>query len=334
MAAGESTSSAASTAPSGLSEFISRVLDQLSLTSWLPAAMLVGTGALLVEMAAQPRPSVVEAVRSLTTNAIGVTVLLVFGVVLAAVVTQAFSFETIRLLEGYWGLTAFTRRALVRRTRAHAEKLAALEADTQACREAAFEKARAAMWHDHFPVAVIEILEDDFYGRQERREHPAGVVAGARELGWRVKASPEALATLDRLEARVGEYPEPHRVLPTRLGNVLRSAEDRVVRDGHDLEGFVMRNYDKIPSRLMEQHDQFRARLDMYCTLVPVFLFLAVSFAGLSAKGRPFWIAAISGAVACGVLTVVSYQAAVASARGYGTALSAMSARVSNAGVN
>jgi hypothetical protein len=34
----------------GLSQFMGKVLDQLSLSTWLPAAMLVGSGALLIQL--------------------------------------------------------------------------------------------------------------------------------------------------------------------------------------------------------------------------------------------------------------------------------------------
>ncbi|OIQ84597.1 hypothetical protein GALL_335820 [mine drainage metagenome] len=317
-------------APSGVSEFIGKVLDQLSLTSWMPAAMLVGIGAILVQFYAQATPSLVGAVANLTTNAVGVAVVLLFAVVLGAVVTQAFSFETIRFLEGYWGLARLTRPVMQARTGAHARRREGLSAQVEQHRTRAFEVARSAMWADRIPVAYIEVLEDDFYDQPEgtRRAHEPAVTRSARQMGWRPKASPADLATLERLERRLGEYPARHRVLPTRLGNVIRAAEDALERDGHELEGLIMRNYDVIPTRLMVQHDQFRDRLDMYCTLVPVFALLALGYASLLLRGQLFISTATLSALGCVALAIVSYQAAIASARGYGAALSAIASRV------
>ena len=318
--------------PSGVSEFISKVLDQLSLTSWMPAAMLVGLGAVLVQFHAQRAPSLVDAVAALTANAIGVAVVLLFAVVLGAVVTQAFAFETIRGLEGYWGYSRVSRPAMRWRTATHVRRREDLIAQVEKLRTVAFDSARSAMWADHLPVSYIEVLEDDFYAQPQemRRTHDPAVMEAARQMGWHPKAPAAELATLERLERRVAEYPAHHRVLPTRLGNVIRATEDALERDGYELEGLIMRNYGVIPARLMVQHDQFRDRLDMYCTLVPVFVLLTVGYGSLALRGQPFLLSAGLGALGGAVLAVTSYQAAIASARGYATALSAIAARATD----
>lgn len=319
-----------SSTPVGVSEFLGSVLKQLSLTAWLPAAMLVGVCAVLAELYSQSAPSLAGAVGDLTDSAVGVAVGLLFGVVLAAVVTQAFSFETIRALEGYWGLNPAGRRLLGWRTNVHGRRRAQLQNAVRKQREVAFEGARLAMCRDGIPAAIIEVLEDDFYGRPPRRWRSRRVLAAARAMGWRVKADPGALATLDRLERRTAEFPAGHRVLPTRLGNVIRAAEDAMSFGGGDLEGMLMRSYEVIPRRLMQQHDQFRDRLDMYCTLVPVFVVAAIASGLLAVKGTEFFVVAAAGAAASLVLAWVSYEAAIASARGYGAALRAIAGRVTS----
>lgn len=316
-------------APAGVSEFLGSVLKQLSLTAWLPAAMLVGLGAVLAELYSQGTPSLAAALSDLTDSAVGVAIGLLFGVVLAAVVTQAFSFETIRALEGYWGLNAASRRLLHWRTGVHRRRRARLQMAVREQREVAFEGARRAMCRDGLPIAIIEVLEDDFYGRPPRRRRSRRVLAAARTMGWRAKADPGALATLDRLERRTAEFPAGHRVLPTRLGNVIRAAEDSMVFGGGDLEGMLMRSYEVIPRRLMQQHDQFRDRLDMYCTLVPVFVGAAMGSGLLAVKGTSFFAVAAAGVATSLILAWVSYEAAIASARGYGAALRAIAGRVS-----
>lgn len=79
------------------------MLDQLSLSAWLPAAMLVGSSAVLLQLHARPDRNLALATNHLIAKPLGVIVLLLFALVLATMVTQAFEFEVIRLLEGYWG---------------------------------------------------------------------------------------------------------------------------------------------------------------------------------------------------------------------------------------
>ena len=98
-----------------LSQFLSRVLDQLSLAAWLPAGALVLTISFLVQLAAATgrvdragrAPSVVEALQgaldSLSNTSLGGGALLLGAVIVVTMITQAFSFETIRTFEGYWG---------------------------------------------------------------------------------------------------------------------------------------------------------------------------------------------------------------------------------------
>jgi hypothetical protein len=93
-----------------LSEFVARVLDQLSLSAWLPSAALV----LLLDFIAQlgialgakrtgATAAIGNALSRMSAVGIGGAVLLVIAIVVLAILTQAFSFEAIRVLEGYWG---------------------------------------------------------------------------------------------------------------------------------------------------------------------------------------------------------------------------------------
>jgi hypothetical protein len=144
-------------------------------------------------------------------------------------------------------------------------------------------------------------------------------------LDWRSACDPWDLARYDDAREAAKEYPERSRILPTRLGNVLRASEDYVVKvTGEDLETFALRRRAWLEPRVQLQHDQFRTRLDMYCTLVFVALALAVTTVlltiGQEALRIPFFV------IAAGFVTVglAAYQAAVASARGYCTILRLM----------
>jgi hypothetical protein len=109
------------------------------------------------------------------------------------------------------------------------------------------------------------------------------------------------------------------------LGNLIRATEDRLknVVD-QDLEGFVLQQRVNVSSRVQQQHDQFRARLEMYCILVFVSGLLAAVTPGLLiGRSIRIWeIYAILGGFAA--VSFSSYQAAIASARGYCAALKQM----------
>lgn len=308
----------------GLSQFIGKVLDQLSLTAWMPAVMLVGAGALLLQLHAQQGIDIALAVYQLSSKPLGTIIVLIFAVILAAVLTQAFSFEAIRLLEGYWGDTMLSVLFLHLRVNRHSKRRKKLQERLNRQRQAAFESARVNMWNAKAKPAYIEVLEDDFYdvSDEDRRPHADVIIETARRIGWRSKSSPAMLDAIDRTRKQFHEYPKPHRVLPTKLGNVMRSIEDTLADDEHELEGFIMRRYAIIPSRLMTQHDQFRNRLEMYCTLVPIFGILAASSVALLARKQEYHhLGAIGSATLFILLGIVSYQAAIASARTYGTTL-------------
>ena len=291
--------------------------------------MLVGVGAVLLELHGQRRFDLAAAVGSLTRNALGTAVVLLAAVILAAVVTQAFSFGTIRFLEGYWGASKVARLVLRWRSGVWSRRRRRLGERIEKQRSAAFRQACDQMRNLKKPIPeeYIEVLEDDFDHRTgvSRRGYPPEVVTVARQLDWEKFAVPASLHALDRAERRFRELPANHRLLPTYLGNVLRANEDNLSNDGLELEGLVMRRYRNIPPRLMAQHDQFRGRLDMYCTLVPVFSMLAV--AALLLLGRSADHFTVAGSAAAGflILAWVSYRAAIASARGYAVALTTMS---------
>lgn len=89
--------------PDGISAFVARVLDQLSLSAWFPAAFLTSGVALLLEFRSNRSASISNAVADLAAHPVPALIMMVPLLVIATLVTQAFSFEAIRLLEGYWG---------------------------------------------------------------------------------------------------------------------------------------------------------------------------------------------------------------------------------------
>jgi hypothetical protein len=140
----------------------------------------------------------------------------------------------------------------------------------------------------------------------------------ARKLDWMRRAPARELRRMDALLKASAEYPKSDRlVLPTRLGNSLRAREVPVHgASAGRLESFVHRVFDELPVALQTEHDQFRSRLDLYCSLVLVFVIGGAAGAALLAGVGATPAAAFAGAAA--VLAWVSYRAAVASARAYG----------------
>jgi len=173
------------------------------------------------------------------------------------------------------------------------------------------------------PCSII----DAFEARVLHRDLPSLTDEEARrftKMNWRTLCDAWRLAAVDHLLSQETAYPATSRVLPTRLGNLIRATEDTLENATGDVEGFALRYHSKVPQRLQMQHDQFRNRLAMFCTMV----FLGISLLVLTPiilAGSRIDLAAIgiiSGSFT--VFSVVSYLAAIASAGGYCTVLKQM----------
>ena len=77
--------------------------------------------------------------------------------------------------------------------------------------------------------------------------------------------------------------------------------------------------FDRLPFSLRVTHDEERGRLDLYCTMVFVFIFIGVI--GVARFWLTYWGYTIAVAVISALATTFSYRAAVASARAYGSTL-------------
>jgi hypothetical protein len=314
---------------SGLSHLAGRVLEQLSLASWLPAAMLVGNLAVLIQLHAQDSTQVGDALTTLTKSALGAVITLAFALVLAAIVTQAFEFELIRLLEGYVAsVRGPVPRLVGRRIRRHTRKRQDLDKALLEGSHAAFLRAKTAMMRlPGYSQALLDAIERDVVGTS----HPPGtrqvLIAEAAGTDWIQHVSSDTLYALDALDARLAAYPAAHRVLPTRLGNVMRSAEDRVtLSQDENLEGYVLRHHASLPENLRNEHHDYRTRLDMYTGLTLIFFVLAGSAGGLLAFAH--WWVPSTVATAYMFFGWISYEATIASARGYGDVLQEIDAFV------
>lgn len=310
--------------PKGISAFLSSVLEQLSVTSWLPSVFLVGNAAVLITLQGQGNLKVGEALKNLASLEWGAIVVLLVSVTIGAIVIQAFEFEGLRFWEGYVRAPGFSRWAR-RRIKHFSDERATLDQDCKCLARVAFDDARQraldAPKTTAGQKATLNALEKRFHGRGLDPGDRAAL-AGTRKLNWPRFASPALLHEWDVAKLKLAEFPEAHRVLPTRLGNVMRAAEDQVkLQPGEDLEGFMIRCADALPATIVTEHSSYRRRLEMYSGLMFVLGALAVlSVVTLwEIESETIWRVTVP----CLYLAAIwiSYLAAIASARGFGQAI-------------
>jgi len=313
----------------GLSPFIARILGQLSLSAWLPAGLLTLALTLLIQFRGQHVIDLSDAVNALTKDKGTLLILTLPVLITVTLITQAFSFEAIRTLEGYWyrpgpgtlARSALTRWHLRRKNRLHAKRLKASHKAFLAARDE---------WLAAFSSAVVNGLEryclEQDLTASEKAAFSDRDWAILESLEWSNKCAPWHMAKIDHYTMAEQDYPDDNRIMPTRLGNIIRAAEDTLQNTDGDVQGFALRRRTYAPPRIRQQHDQFRTRLDMYSILVFVAGFLTAAtpalLIGAVHDDDKVWIAWMT--VGFGVLAWASYQAAIASAAGYVTALRQM----------
>jgi len=308
--------------PESFSALVARVLNQLSLSAWLPGAFFIACLAALAWFRRKGAVTVEGAAAFVQTNWVPFLILAIPALVITTLLTQAFSFEAIQKLEGYWrgrGLASWTRVVF---TKFQLRRKRLLQERFEKAYIKGFETARHRILASHDMNGLVFLaVEADVY----QRPRPSGLSPGQHDIAnvfsWISECDPWQAAKMLRLDKERREFPADARTMPTKLGNVLRSGEDGV-EDGNPLAGFVMRNRQIIPSRVLLHHDQFRTRLDMYCMLV------FVSLLGGLISILALWHVAPAGRIGVPIALIAvaaaSYSAALTSARGYVSVLGEM----------
>ncbi|WP_153395059.1 hypothetical protein [Ornithinicoccus halotolerans] len=315
------------------------MLDQLAISAWLPSAAMVLSLAFMFQYASimttqtSPPPIIevmVMAAQRLANMSIGGALLLLLCIVALTVLTQAFAFEAIRTLEGYWGTFRVAEWVAGKRRQRFANRREKLDTKYDSLTAQAWTTARDWLEHEQrrlqreYPEGAL--LTPNVLATVDARvrgeEQPSVTLskderAVANDLEWSRWASPELLRRRLNVDKRRRDFPEPHRALPTRLGNVLRAHEDDTGAD--DVETFVQRSFDDLPFSLRVEHDEQRTRLDLYCSMVFV-----AAFVGLLSAFRLSQLGighvAVTLILTLGMMLVM-YRAALASARAYGLLL-------------
>ena len=198
-------------AASGLSHLLSKILEQLDISSWLPAAMLVGNAAVLLQLHSNRNFNVVGAIKDLTGKPLGTLIVLAFALLLAAIITQAFEFEVIRLLEGYQSSAHGPIQAMVGfRIRRHERKRSKLETMHEEAEQVAFMQARKEMLRDPEPPdrAMLDLVEDKIFKRNQEIQLAHDVANMRDRINWQARLSGTTAYRLDCIETRLESYPE------------------------------------------------------------------------------------------------------------------------------
>ena len=309
----------------GISAFLARVLDQLSVTSWLPALFLVGNVAVLFALAGKTELSLTSAIQQLVDLRWGAIVVLLFAVIIGAMIIQAFEFESLRFWEGYLRSPRLQKWAKRRICHFQGQR-ATLEQDCTRNELDAFDEARRRALDDKGTssedVLLWNAMEMVMHGRKLDPAEADLADRAAETLNWPSFADAALLHVWDISKLKLSEFPLPHRLLPTRLGNVMRAGEDHVkLGPDEDLEGFMIRHIDELPATIVSEHAAYRRRLEMYCGLMFV-LGLLVMISVICVWGSTtgiVWRVLVPLAYVAAAWTC--YRAAIASALGFGQAL-------------
>lgn len=322
-----------------LSQLGARILNQLSISSWLPSAALVLLAALIAHIGDELAESkyghklltlkpLAAAFQDLGRTNAGSLVLLAVAVIVLTMLTQAFAFEAIRFFEGYWGTSRFMVVIARRRAARWRRLITELKSRHRALTKKAWKQARRRIEKDQrklersgevreFTDEEIDYLEEAILSGGAPLALRGDERAEILSIDWRQHAKPELVRQLIDVRNRIDDFPVRKRALPTRLGNVLRHYEDQTGRTS--LVGFVDSIFDSLPFSMRVSYDEQRGRLDLYCSLVLI-LELA-GFAAFMSFVWNNWVYAVVSWMLLSLVAFFSYRAAIASARYYGVLL-------------
>jgi hypothetical protein len=271
-------------------------------------------------------PSVIGAIIDLTKAPLGVLIVMMFALVLGTMITQAFEYEVIRVLEGYWGLHTASVPVMRMGLRWQQRRLMVLDTRRARITKKACRKSHASLLDDpDFDDQTVIIL-DRWSHNKPLEAYTEEDRARALSTDWIKKAPLSFIQRLDAIRRRTEFLPKPERILPTYLGNTLRAQEDRLeLASNQSLRTYVIDRWEDMSDDLRLQYDQYHNRLNMYCVLVFVLLVLAVLSTAVFLVSEPrLGDFAIGFAASYAALAFVSYRAAILMARGLGDILASI----------
>ena len=318
-----------------LSQLVARIFNQLALSAWLPSAFLVLAATFVIVLGQyvgmpgmHPFEEITAALRALGDTKFTALVLMLVAIVVLTMLTQAFSFEAIRFLEGYWGESAMMLAFAQQRCVHYGQTRQALDAD--------LASLKVQVW----PLVDLKIRDEqrEYGDRGQDPELTDAMILRLRyavtgeDIGPDITAQEQAVVDgydwvpyapqaerrrMEILEHRRQDYPQADEAQPTRLGNILRHYES--LTSASTVETMVEEVFDDLPFSLQIAHDEQRGRLDLYCSMI--FVWVALVALALIRFNWHHWGYSV-GALGLGALGVVlTYRASLSSARHYGSLL-------------
>ncbi|MBK6502590.1 MULTISPECIES: hypothetical protein [Candidatus Microthrix] len=250
------------------------------------------------------------------------------AVVLLTTVTQAFEFGSIRFLEGYWGTARLPQWV----ADLFAGRWERWEKEARGRREElqleAFRSAERRYANAIDDIDVVRHVHADLLDVASVPKLSSDQEELLNELDWRDYASARTMRRLEAHEKRMNRFPRSSRIMPTRLGNLLRASEDRANEEiPGSVQGMVHRTYHLVPGHLQVEIDQFRNRLGLYASLVVTEFVVAVASAVLLFNTGLASAAFISASHL--LLMALFYRATFGSAEAYGDLLETVAELVS-----
>jgi hypothetical protein len=237
-------------------------------TQLLPILLLSLLVALLVVAGAPAEtPTLDRLVDHLDNDEWGLLLAVALASLFVALLLRPFQLQLVRVLEGYWPDNRAT------------SVLAAHMRASQAAHKAELS-ARAALADPHMSEYLDEHLK--------RLEHRTDQCAAAHlRVARRWRGGPETRA---RLFDHARWYPTEERLLPTRLGNTLRSIEDNAgQRYGLSTVTIWPRLYPLLSDTLRQESQRARDDYDTAARLCAALAFLSVVSAGLVMPNGGWW---------------------------------------------
>jgi len=230
---------------------------------------------------------------------------LVLATVLVGLFIHPLQFPTVQLLEGYWGTSRLARGAMRLRTAHYRAK--ALKIKTRV-KEHEYNLNNKLL--DHLGEGADELGDDEWWDKK------AQFLEGDADE----QALSHALA-IDILDKARGRYPERARMMPTRLGNTLRAAEDRAGTQ-YGLDAITVAPHLALiaPESHVAYLQDSREQLDLAVRLCSVSLLATViTVPAVFSDGLWLLLALVPYALA-----YVAYRAAVSAADEFMTAVSTL----------